>query len=258
MKSLWTDWPRVRTRLTGAKKRLFLFDFDGTLVSIAKTPDAVRLRAGTRRCLEAVARKPGNSVAIISGRSLKDLRSFIGIRGICYVGNHGLEMCGKGLLPAPPQVNRARKIRFTMRALTEKLRSDLYYLPGILVEDKGFTVSVHYRNLPAQHMPAFLELIRFFRERYRAQPVRWRQGKKVWEVIPKVRWHKGFAALYLLKRSRGAVPVAVGDDLTDEDMFRALRRTGITVRVGRLKGSSAKYYVKSRQEVDALLEEFTR
>jgi trehalose-phosphatase len=257
MKSLWKEWPRLKRRIGEAPRRLVLLDFDGTLVGIARTPDAVRFRAATRRRLRALVSRKGNAVALISGRSVADLRSFVDVKGVYMIGNHGFEMRGKGLA-LPAEIRRAAKLRFTMRTLAKKLQSDLSYLPGVLVEDKGMTVSVHYRNVPREQVPALLEVLKFFRQRYRDGQIAWREGKKVWEAVPRIRWNKGFAALYLLRRLRGSLPIAVGDDRTDEDMFRAVRRVGISVRVGRAERSRAEFYLKSQKEVDPLLEELIR
>jgi trehalose-phosphatase len=252
VKSFWTHWPALKKKIEG-KKVLLLLDFDGTLVGIARTPDEVRFTDRTCRLLTRLRKKKNIKVAIISGRYLKDLLSYFNLKGLIYVGNHGLEMKAPGV-GLPREAKKARRLKFLMWRLFEKLKTDFYYLPGILVEDKVLTVSLHFRNLTREHKPAFDEVLHFFQRRYRNHPLVWKCGKKVWEIFPKVHWHKGFAALHLLKHFRGYVPVAVGDDRTDEDMFKAVRRFGITVRVGRKKDSHAEYYVKSQKEVDRLLE----
>lgn len=254
MKLLWDDWAAWKKRLRAAPKRVIFLDFDGTLAPIAPTPGSVRFDECARRRVAALAAAPENRVCIISGRSLGDLKTYFQSRRLLFVGNHGLEMQGRGLkLPAPAL--RARRLRRFMLLLTEKISAEFHYLPGVFVEDKGLTISLHYRNLPDKDMPAFNEALRFFRRRHRRRSIAWRRGKKVWEVFPKVHWHKGFAALHVMKRFPGAMPVAIGDDRTDEDMFRALRKFGLTVRVGYAGRSSAKYYVKTQKEVEELLEE---
>lgn len=254
MRELWAVWPRVRRRVRSAKKRLLLLDFDGTLVSIARTPDEVVFKRRTKALLRALARRPNTRVAIVSGRSLENLKPYFGLSELVYVGNHGLEMSGPGI-KVPAEALRARRLQFLLWTLVEKLSNTFAYMPGILVENKGLTISLHYRNLAPEHAPAFQEALAFFKRRYARQPLVWKRGKKVWEVFPKVHWHKGFAAVHLLKRFPGSLPVVIGDDRTDEDMFRAMKRFGVTVRVGRSRNSLARYYVGSQTEVDALLEE---
>lgn len=254
MTLLWREWPRLRRLVIAKKKKLLLLDFDGTLVPIAGAPDKVQFSAKTESLLTAISRKRDYRLAIISGRSLKDLRGYFGLNNVIAVGNHGLELSGAGL-KLPPRARRAVKLKFTMRLLAEKLRADFCCLPGVLVEDKGLSISLHYRNLARELFPAFTKTLNFFKKSYKEYPLAWRKGKKVWEIVPNVRWHKGFAASHLVKQCAGALPIVIGDDRTDEEMFKAMRRLGITVRVGRSRRSHAEYYLKSQKEVDAFLEE---
>lgn len=253
MKYFWKAWPAVKRKLEGRKK-LLLVDFDGTLVSIARTPDAVRLRRRTVAHLDAISKRRDCRVAVISGRSLKDLRRFFSLKRVDYIGNHGLEMSGRGL-STPTEARDARRLKFLMWLLVEKLSADFCYLPGILVEDKGLTVSLHFRNLAKEHSPAFHEVLNFFKKSYKDRPLVWKKGKKVWEIFPKVRWHKGFAAARLFEKHPDAFPIVIGDDRTDEDMFKAMHRFGVTIRVGHSQKSYAQYYLKSQKEVERLLEE---
>ncbi|HTL69896.1 MAG TPA: trehalose-phosphatase [Candidatus Eisenbacteria bacterium] len=255
MKPFGSDWPRISRRLGAAKKKLLLLDFDGTLVSIARTPSEVRFRDRTQKLLRQLARRPDYRLAIISGRSLRDLKGFFRLKNALYVGNHGLEMSGGRLRP-PPEARRARKMRFALWKIFEKMSADFYGLPGVLLEDKGLTLGLHFRNVGREHRPAFAEAVEYLRRHTRVggHPLVWKKGKKVWEVVPKIRWHKGFAAAYLLRRHRGALPIVIGDDRTDEDMFKAMRRFGITVRVGPSRATHARYYLRSQREVDRLLE----
>ncbi len=255
MRLLWRDWPAIKKRLLSNKKKLLMLDFDGTLVSIAPTPDEVSFCDSTKRLLRQLVKKPGFRVSIISGRSLKNLRTYFDLKNVVYVGNHGLEMEGLAL---PLEAKKARRLRFTMWLLVEKLNADFYYLPGILIEDKGLTISLHFRNLPKEHTPAFGQMVEFFKKHYAKHPLAWRKGKKVWEVFPKIRWHKGFAAVHLLKKYPGSLPIVIGDDRTDEDMFKAMGRFGLTIRVGRSRKSHAQYYLDSQKEVDKFLEELSQ
>ncbi len=257
VKPFWASWPRLRARIAAAPRKLLLLDFDGTLAAIAPSPDAVALRPRTRRALRALARRRDFRVTVISGRALADLRPYLrGIGGVLAVGNHGLEFSGGGgWLQVPSRTRRrALSLRTLLGAFAKKCRVDFMGLPGVLVEDKGFAVAIHYRNLESRYTPAFREGLRFLRGHYRNSPLVWRRGKKVWEILPDIRWSKGLAALDLEKRFPGALPLAVGDDRTDEDMFRVLKRRGVTVRVGFSRRSGANYYLASQREIDALLE----
>lgn len=234
------------------RPKLLLLDVDGTLAAIAKTPHSVVLSNKTKDALRNLARLPHIQIVVISGRSIGDLRKLLSLNKIIYVGNHGLELQGiKKRLPK--EAVRARRCVRVMKHLARKLKADFYFWPGILVEDKKFTLSVHYRLLPVGRWPAFNELIRFYIEKYKSYPVIWRKGKRVWEVCPKEGFDKGSATLYLAGLFSEAQVIAIGDDKTDEDMFRVMKRQGITIRVGYSRKSIAQYYFKSTEEVREFL-----
>jgi trehalose-phosphatase len=97
----------------------------------------------------------------------------------------------------------------------------------------------------------------FFKKRYRKYPLVWRKGKKVWELRPDVSWGKGHMADYLAKKYPGALTIAIGDDVTDEDMFKVLKRRGLTARVGFSKLSAADYYLRSPADVVKFLKKLS-
>lgn len=253
MKPLWSAWPAVKKRLVSNKGLLLLLDFDGTLVPIVKKPDAVSVSRETRRLLGVLSRQKDRVLAVISGRSLKDVRSRIRLPGVVYIGNHGLEMAGKGV--RRPGRSALSLVRSTgLHTLAEMFRRIFYFWPGVLIEDKTYTLSLHFRNLPADRRRVFDELIGFYRRKLRHRPIVWRKGKKVWEIRPVYGWGKGEAAGFLSKKFSSFLPIAVGDDTTDEDMFRTLKRKGVTVRVGRSRTSCAQFFVRSQKDVRRLLE----
>ena len=243
----------LRKKIGSKKIKLLILDFDGTLTAIAKTPHDVILETKTKEVLARLSQSPFYKLAIVSGRSLENLMSFFHIKNIFYAGNHGLEVNGKGL-SLPPRARKARKLEALIWLLGEKLKEDFSKVPGILIEDKNYTLSLHYRNIPREYLPFFKQEVDIFRKKYAHWPLIWRKGKKVWEAKPGVRWDKGSAALYLTKKFPDALPIVIGDDATDEDMFLALKHKGITARVGRSKRSLADYYLKSSRDVRILLE----
>jgi trehalose-phosphatase len=163
-------------------------------------------------------------------------------------------MKGRGL-SASSELKKARKAQGSITFLTQKLEEYFRDIPGIWLENKKYTLSLHFRNLTRTYLDLLQEKLGSLRKKYRDLPLAWRRGKKVWEIRPDVSWGKGDAALYLLKRFPKAFPIVIGDDLTDEDMFRALKSRGMTVRIGFSKRSKADYYLKSTHEVAILLGE---
>jgi trehalose-phosphatase len=218
------EWRVARSR---AGRLLVAVDYDGTLTPIAPSPDEAVLSAPARVALLQLAQRPDTDLAVISGRALEDLRPRIGVPDIYYAGNHGLEIEGPGLQEVHQEANGARP---RIAACADMLRSGLAGEPGAILEDKGLTLSVHYRQVTD---PGAEERIRTLVRHACANltGLRITEGKKVFEVRPDVEWDKGRALRFLLEvldaASATATPVLfIGDDRTDEDAFRALRGRG--------------------------------
>lgn len=254
MKYVWSVWPMLRRKIRSKRIKLLVLDFDGTLTAIAKTPQAVVLEKKTKEALTRLSQSPFYRLAIVSGRSLQNLISFFHIKNIFYAGNHGFEMKGKKL-SLPSKAKKAKKLEALIWLLGEKLKGDFSKVPGISIEDKNYTLSLHYRNVPRKSYPFFKQKAARLREKYAHWPLIWKKGKKVWEVRPETQWGKGEAVLYLAKKFPEALPIIIGDDVTDEDMFKALKHRGIAIRVGRFKESAADYYLKSSRDVRTFLGE---
>lgn len=191
----------------------------------------------TRRALQNLAGNPRAEVAVISGRALDDIQRKVGLPGIFYAGNHGLELEGPGLRFVYPPAEAQRPV---IRRLAATLRRALSGFEGVLLEDKGITLSVHHR-LAAEEQVS--QVRRICEEavagpRSRSQ-VRMTEGKKVYEIRPGVVWDKEDAIALLLSiwspssEAPDGVPFFLGDDLTDEGGFRLVNaRGGVSVFVG--------------------------
>lgn len=249
MKSFWKNSGALSARLAAAPKLLVTLDFDGTLAALAETPGQARLEADFRSALKSLAGLPGVSVFILSGRSLSGVRALVGLRGLYYGGNHGIEVKGPGFAWRDAGAVRARGL---VAALAADLQERFPPGTGVLVENKVFSASVHYRNLKAAYRRGFFARMKALMAA-RGRDLHWRRGHKVFELLPEGAAHKGSAVALLNGKLGHPLCVAVGDDLTDEDMFRALARRGISVRVGKKAGSCAEYWLSTQKEVLALL-----
>lgn len=237
---------------------LWLFlDFDGTLAPIVKHPNAARLSADVRAALVALARDPACQVTIVTGRALADIRRRVGLRGIIYVADHGFEICGPGLRRKNVLPARCRKV---YAQIIRDLRRHLKCIPGVILECKGATLSVHYRLVPPASLRLFNQTFIKITQPYLAPgEVRLRKGKKVYEPRPPVPWDKGKAVAWLLHTApkalggRNGVIMYIGDDDTDEDAFIVLKREAFAIRVGRARCSAAQYYLSNTTQVAALL-----
>ncbi|MFA6433724.1 MAG: trehalose-phosphatase [Elusimicrobiales bacterium] len=249
MKPFWKNSDEISNRLASAPGLLVTLDFDGTLAALAETPDKARLKPEFKAALKALSSLYGVSVFILSGRGLKSVRRLVNLKNLYYGGNHGIEIAGPGFAWRDSEAARVRN-------LVAKAASDLQERfpqgTGVLVENKGFSASVHYRNLKVLYRRGFFSRMNaLISEKSRA--LHWRNGHKVFELLPKGSAHKGSALNRLARKIGNPLCLAVGDDLTDEDMFNALAERGITIRVGRKAGSKAGYFLSGQSEVLRLL-----
>ena len=215
---------------------LVMLDYDGTLAPIAARPELARLTDARKRVLARLVRAPGVTVAVVTGRSLSDIESLLGVPGLVISANHGFEMSRSGKVFFPC----GGGFRRHFKGLARDLQSALDGVQGALVECKGFSVAVHYRLVSRKRWGEVERAVRRVslpcRKRFG-----WKVtgGKRVWEVRPAGRWNKGDAVLWIWNRfAPGSFPIYIGDDETDEDAFAALRKKGLTVLVGR-RGRSA-------------------
>lgn len=248
----------VRRRLEEGHTLALLLDFDGTLAAIADEPDLVQLPSDVRAVLERIVDVPGAMVAVVSGRAVEDVRQRLGIDRLTYAGNHGLEVSGPGW---EWTLEEAVPARDAIAECCRRLRRRLRHVPGAIVEEKGLSASVHYRLTP--HPRVEEVRIAVFEEVGRLAPrsVVVRQGKMVLELRPAVAWDKGAAVQWLLRRTYGhdwaasACAIYIGDDRTDEDVFRVMPDPAFTVKVGEAPyTTAARYMVRDVNEVRQFLD----
>ncbi|MBI4801764.1 MAG: trehalose-phosphatase [Elusimicrobia bacterium] len=249
MKSFWKNSAVVSARLAAAPGLLVTLDFDGTLTALAQTPGQARLKPEFKAALRSLACAPGISVFILSGRALKNVRSLVGLPNLYYGGNHGMEIRGPGFAWRDAGAAKAREL---VAAIAADIQERFPPGAGVLVENKVFSASVHYRSLKADYRRGFFSRMKTLMSAP-SPTLYWRGGRKVFELLPRGAAHKGGAVKLLAGRLGCPVVATVGDDLTDEDMFMALPGRAITIRVGRKAGSKAGYFLTSQAEVLRLL-----
>jgi len=252
MKYLFSHWHGLKGKLKN--KFIFLFlDYDGTLAPIAERPDKAVISKGARGLLQQLSKSRDCKLAIISGRPLKDIKNIAGLKDIIYVGNHGLEIEGPKV-KFESQVSQ--RLKAIIRHIYEDAVSKFSKIKGVLIEDKSLTISVHYRLVDAKKIQEFMSIFAEITESYTARnKIEITSGKKVYEIKPPVQWDKGKVVLWLMARQqfaageRKVLPIYIGDDVTDEDAFTALKNKGLTIFVGRPAKSNAQYYLKNTGEV---------
>ncbi len=246
--SLWqSPWPE---RLCRTMPRLLLcLDYDGTLTPIAARPEEARPTPALLSLLSQLVQRPNLVVAIVSGRSLLDLRTLLPVPGLVFIGTHGCEIGtpdGKTKLLVPGGV-----VSLAIARLRQEIAPTLVNSPGLILEDKRYALALHYRLAQSQDTWAieeFLAAVRAYQRKGITLEVI--HGKKVIEVRP-VGSSKGRAVQFLLAGEHAnTFPIYIGDDLTDEEAFTALSERGITILVADPpQASAARYYLNNPPEV---------
>lgn len=245
------------TRRRSGRHLLLLFDFDGTLVPFKADPDAVYLSSDVSDRLCRLAKRPDATVGIISGRRLADLQERLKVEGDIYLaGFHGLEIqepggesfVHPGAAAAVP----------TMQKIAETIRPQLGELPGVFIEDKYFSIALHYREAqPAVRVVALSRFMDAARADVDSGKLRLLPGACVVELLPGAAWHKGSALQWIrerIERIHGPTfTVYVGDDVTDEDAFRVVGPDGMALSASE-RASGAHFNVSGPEGVKRLLD----
>jgi trehalose 6-phosphate phosphatase len=212
-----------------ARRPAVFFDFDGTLSDIVNDPDTATLAPGAGEALHKLAARC--PVAVLSGRDLADVTGRVGLPGIWYAGSHGFE------LTAPDgthhQNDTAAATIPVLKQAAGELRDQLASTPGVVVEHKRFGVAVHYRNAARDRVGEVAAAVRAAGQRH---ALRVTTGREVIELRPDIDWDKGKTLRWVIDHLQNAgsgpvVPIFLGDDITDEDAFDAVRHDGVPIVV---------------------------
>jgi trehalose 6-phosphate phosphatase len=240
-KSVFADVRRILARLREAQKIALLLDCDGTLVPLKPHPSEVRVPPQVKEVLGRLVANRSLFVAIVSGRRVRDLKALLNVKGLHYFGLHGAEWDGGSTRVRPATLA-------AIRAAKRAARRTLQAWPGIWLEDKALTFSIHYRQAkPAARNAASVALATLL--------ARWGDalhalnGNRVWEILPREVAGKSSAVLRILKDLPPGTPaIYMGDDGTDELAFKVLEDQ-ITVRVGDHRATCARYYLRTPSDV---------
>ncbi len=241
----------IARRAEGKRIAVFL-DYDGTLTPIVARPELAVLSEETRATLHGLSRLC--PVAIVSGRDRADVEGLVGIDSLFYAGSHGFDIAGPGGQRFEPAevAECAGALESAARELQERVRA----IAGTLVEPKRYAVAVHYRLVAEAEAE---KIRRAVDEVARKYPLLCRsEGKKVFELRPAIAWDKGKAVLWLLHalglEGPDALGLYVGDDVTDEDAFVALRDQGVGILVAaQARPTRAHYLLRDPAEVRQFL-----
>ncbi|MCZ6842066.1 MAG: trehalose-phosphatase [SAR324 cluster bacterium] len=236
-----------------ADKRVALFlDYDGTLTPIVERPELATLSGGMREILRKLTGLC--AVAVVSGRDRGDVEALVALDNVAYAGSHGFDIAGPDGESMPGQ---GEPFIGVLREMEGQLREGLRGILGVLVESKKFSVAVHYRLVAEAQRPRVEQAVLEVTGRY--PKLRGSSGKMVYEILPAVDCDKGRAVNSLLRMLNldgpDALPFFLGDDRTDEDAFRVLRKTGIGILVAESpRKSHAAYLLHGVDEVRDFLQ----
>lgn len=228
-----TDLARQLTR----KRPVVFLDYDGTLTPIVARPELALLDAAVRRVLVALAERC--PVAIVSGRDRADVQRLVGIDTLIYAGSHGFDIRGPGL-----QSEHGAAFVPDLENAERELRQSLAHVRGTLLERKTYSLAAHVRGLTPDAAHAVEAAVDAVLSRH--PRLRKGMGKMVFELLPRLNWHKGKAVLHILEALRlpdaSVLPIYIGDDRTDEDAFVVLAGRGVGILVSESPRQTAAYY----------------
>ncbi|MGE3657475.1 MAG: trehalose-phosphatase, partial [Mycolicibacterium sp.] len=235
--------------VAGTRESILFLDYDGTLSPIVSDPAAANLVDGAAEALALAAKT--SAVAILSGRDLKDVRERVNIPGLWYAGSHGFELCGPD--GAVRQNERAARFIPVLERAAAELARNLAGVNGVRVEHKRFAVAVHYREVSAERVGEVVAAAHSLGAR---EGLRVTGGRMIVELRPDIDWDKGTTLAWIRDRidpSGSMLPIYIGDDLTDEDAFDAVRLDGIGIVVTHDEDgdrrSAARFTLRSPRQV---------
>lgn len=218
-----------------------LLDFDGTLVPLAETPEAVAVDPELRALLETLRDGLEGRLAIVSGRSVETLRTIFGLENFLLAGTHGLELGAPGrTVESAAPAAEVNEIEHVFEAFADSR-------PGVLVERKTLSVALHYRLAP-QYAGESREIAE---EMARRTGLYIQHGKMLFELRPGGA-SKGTAVAALMERPQmaGSRPIFIGDDVTDEEGFAASSALGgLGILVGEPRTTAAQYVLERVEAV---------
>jgi trehalose-phosphatase len=235
------------------KKPALFFDYDGTLTPIVSQPEDAVLGENMRQAIIKLAEK--YPVAVVSGRDLRDIQQLVGLDKLIYAGSHGYHIEGPNSLYLENE--EAQAVLPLLDQLEQQLQQELAdEIPGCKIDRKKFAIAVHYRNVGESLVEAVKSEVQHVVDEH--ENLKLGTGKRILEIKPAIDWHKGKAVYWLLDKLNltvdNTIPVYFGDDVTDEDAFRAIIDDGISILVGQHDQPTAAHYrLKDVDELEQFL-----
>jgi trehalose-phosphatase len=240
------------------KKPALFFDYDGTLSPIVSKPEDAILSEKMRETIIEVAKN--YPVAIVSGRDLRDIQKLVNLDHLIYAGSHGYHIEGPDNLYLENE--KAQAILPLLDKLEHELQNDIEQkIEGSKIDRKKFAIAVHYRNVAEKHVEQIKSQVQKIVADH--DKLKLGTGKLILEIKPNIDWHKGKAVYWLIEKlnlkKEEVLPVYFGDDVTDEDAFRAIIDDGINILIGEHDEPTAAHYsIKNVDELQSFLSQLNQ
>lgn len=236
------------------KKPVIFLDYDGTLTPIVSQPEDAVLSKEMRDIL--IELSESKKTAVVSGRDMDDVKSLVNIDTLYYAGSHGFRISGPGGLKM--ELDEAQKFLPMLDDIENELIVELENeIEGVKIDRKRYAVAIHYRNAPEDSIDTVFKKADEIIQKYK--DFKKGTGKKIIEIKPGIDWHKGKALFWIMdaldvENKNNYIPIYIGDDVTDEDAFKAIADEGIGILVGEHElPTAAKCKLKGVEEVKLLL-----
>lgn len=258
-----THADQLSQRLAGKRPAVFL-DYDGTLTPIVDRPEDALISPGMRKVVSALAQRC--PVCVVSGRDRQVVQELMGLHDLIVAGSHGFDIWS----PTGGAIQREEGTAFfgLLDNVWAQLDQQVGGIAGALIEPKKTSIAVHYRLVDEAQRPRIAQIVETILAQH-PNELKVTPGKMVYELQPKLDWDKGKAVLYLLSAlgldRPDVMPLYLGDDITDEHAFEALRGRGIGIFVGQAddpevagRTTAAEYRLSTVQEVEQFLDSLAR
>ncbi len=200
-------------------KTSILTDIDGTISEIANIPDEALVTPSMQKVLSQLKDK-FKMVGVISGRSAMKAKAMVGVDGIVYIGNHGMEyIIGNEIFIDPEALKYLENIK---RSVEKLENGELSKIDGLMFEDKGVCIAIHYRQCEL-HENVRNKILKAINDSVDASKLKLTEGRKVVEIKPPISRDKGFIVEKILEKYDTDRVIYLGDDVTDYDAFIKLK-----------------------------------
>lgn len=241
-------------------------DYDGTLTPIVQRPILAVLSSVTRNEINRLSGVC--AVSVVSGRNLEDVRKRVGVDHIAYAGSHGFDILDRD--GTRFEAADFEKSQVLLNQVSAQIRAHLLSIDGVHIEQKRFSIGVHYRNAASEDIAVVRTAVEQMMDKIPG--IRMESGKKVFDIKPAIDWDKGRAVEWLLDRidaqrrpdQAEAFAIYIGDDTTDEDAFRILGERGVGILVAERselvagRQSAADFRLKDPEQVSAFMRLWVR